>query len=83
MIREDVGVAMLRVLKRCRAYKLPKPAFFEQVRTHLMESVALEDLVDTSQHIESLGWISHDLNSFRTERYWITDAGEMELAKRP
>lgn len=83
MIREDICLAMLRVLKRCSEFKLPRESLFERVRTHMGESVTHDVLLENLKFCSDNGWIASDLNAFKSPRHWLTQSGEIQLSGGP
>ncbi|MCZ7593100.1 MAG: hypothetical protein M5U15_13625 [Kiritimatiellae bacterium] len=80
MVREDVGMAILHVLSQCRGFKLPRESLFERVRLRMGESVSYDELILTLQFTRDADWVAFDLNSFRRERFWLTQRGQMQLS---
>lgn len=80
MVREDVGMAILHVLSQCRGFKLPRESLFERVRIRMGEPITHDELMETLQFVRDADWVTFDLNSFRRERFWLTQRGQIQLS---
>jgi hypothetical protein len=79
-MRPDVVIHILKVLALCRDFKLPQPALFERVRIRAGEDLPHDLLLENVSFAESKGWLATDVNAFQTKRYWITQAGDIQLS---
>jgi hypothetical protein len=79
-MRPDIVIHILKVLSLCKHFKLPQPALFERVRIRSGEDLPHDVMLENLTFAESKGWLATDVNAFGTKRYWITEAGEIQLS---
>lgn len=79
-MRPDVVIHVLKVLVLCKHFKLPQTALFERVRIRAGEELQDDSLLEAVFFAEGKGWLQSDVNAFGAKRYWITQAGEIQLS---
>jgi len=79
MIEKRITRAVLKVLQASEGYMLPESLLLAEADLRLVPPAAAEDIQENLQFCQQQGWARNEVDAYRVKKWWITDAGKIEL----
>jgi len=81
MINELVAVAILKVLDQSDGRALPERMVLTYLNTQLKDVVTQFEFRDQLRFVQERGWIDYRVNEYQEKRWYLTDAGQVQVSK--
>lgn len=81
MIEQRITRAILKTLAASDGYMLKENLLMDEAALRIVPPAASETISENLQFCQQQGWAMNEVDVYRVKRWWITDAGKIELRK--
>ena len=81
MIDELVAKTILKVFDQSGGRDMPERLILNYVNIELDDVVTQSEFKDQLRFIQERGWIDYRINEWKEKRWYLTDAGQVQVSK--
>jgi hypothetical protein len=81
MIEQRITRAILKTLAASEGYMLTENLLMDEAALRIVPPAPAPAILENLQFCQQQGWAMNEVDVYRVKRWWITDAGKIELRK--
>jgi len=81
MINQLVTNTILKVIDRSGGRAIPEKLILDYVNINLDNVVTRDEFADQLRFAQERGWVDYRVNEYKEKRWYLTDAGQVQIDK--